>query len=204
MWNKSMCLTIWGCERSHEKTQLFFTILVFFFKKKKMDNKLPAECLNNIFEHLEDFTIVFTDHRLWRGVAIRVLWRNIWDFQYTSFHNLPFTFLPIHDEQLPSMILKTLISCLPNESKDLLRKNGIFIPASASKPPLFNHISFIKVLPINTINRMIADSSVDDRRLVLHELLKVFMNQIPSLKTLKHSKEFQDIPWSIFPKRMIV
>ncbi|RIA79394.1 hypothetical protein C1645_840783 [Glomus cerebriforme] len=35
-------------------------------------------------------------------------------------------------------ILNIFVACLPNESKELLYKNGIIIPTPTSKPPLFN------------------------------------------------------------------
>jgi len=39
-----------------------------------------------------------------------------------------------------------LIACLPNESKEILYKNGIIISSPILKPPLFNYVAFIKNL----------------------------------------------------------
>src|SRR6266516_3317362 len=42
----------------------------------------------------------------------------------------------------------TLIACLPNESKEILYKNGMTI---STKYPIFNYASFCKVLSINKV-----------------------------------------------------
>jgi hypothetical protein len=49
----------------------------------------------------------------------------------------------------------TLISCLPNESKELFSKNDIFISTPNLKSPLFNYAAFCKVLSISGINRIV-------------------------------------------------
>src|SRR5436190_4118078 len=95
-------------------------------KKIKMSCQLPTDCLNEIFEYLEEDKITLHScllvNRLWCRVAVRILWMNVWSVQYSVYY-------------LTSLaILSTLIACLPNESKDLLNTNGIFIPAPTSKP----------------------------------------------------------------------
>src|SRR5688572_866090 len=118
--------------------------------------QLPTDCLNDIFEYLEDDKISLHScllvNRLWCKVAVRILWRNIWNFQHNVYYSSPIRHVP-----LPSTILNTLITCLPNDSKDLLHMNKIFISTPTLKPPLFNYISFIKVLSIDTINQTIVD-----------------------------------------------
>src|SRR5687768_13534530 len=112
--------------------------------------QLPTDCLNEIFEYLEEDRISLHScllvSRLWCEVAVKILWGNLWNPQYNVFY--PYK---MHFVTLPPAILNTLIACLPNESKDLLHINGIFILTSPSKPPTFNYISFIKVLSIDTI-----------------------------------------------------
>src|ERR1044071_2976999 len=114
--------------------------------------QLPTDCLNEIFEYLEKDKISLHScllvNRLWCEVAVRILWRDVWDFQYDTYypHGL-YT-------STPSVVLNTLVACLSNESKGLLHTNGIFIQTSL-KPPLFNYISFIKVLPIDKIHKTI-------------------------------------------------
>jgi hypothetical protein len=44
-------------------------------------SQLPADCLNEIFEHLADDKFVIysclTVNRLWCEIAVRILWRNV-------------------------------------------------------------------------------------------------------------------------------
>src|SRR6266498_3234468 len=139
------------------------------------------DCLNEVLEYLEKDKISLYScllvNRLWFRVAVGILWRNIWKFYH-------------YNTQISFSILSTLIACLPNESKDLLH-----ISTPASKPPLLNYISFIKVLSIGGLDRIIGDalhgqhintlhSLESDKYLILQELLKAFMNQISSLKSL--------------------
>src|SRR5436190_23288261 len=116
-----------------------FVAQSFKFKKKRLSSRsfqnssllyskimsqLSADCLNEIFEYLEDdkFTLYscILVNRLWCKVSVRILWRNNYNYS-------------------------TLISCLPNESKEILSNNGIFISTPTSKPPIFNYASFCKV-----------------------------------------------------------
>src|SRR3954468_3140865 len=96
----------------------------YSFKIGKMSH-LPADCLNEIFEYLEEdkFTLrsCLLVNRLWCEVSVRILWRRIRNYN-------------------------TLIACLPNESKEILSINGIITSTSDSKPPMFNYASFCKIL----------------------------------------------------------
>ncbi|PKK66709.1 hypothetical protein RhiirC2_784438 [Rhizophagus irregularis] len=84
-----------------------------------------------------------------------------------------------------AQIIRTLIACLPNESKDFLINNGASIPIS--NPPLFNYASFCKVLSIPHLS--IEDHKIltiknPKNYLIVQEILKMFMEQIPSLKQM--------------------
>src|SRR5437762_389394 len=131
--------------------QLYFFFEIFFLKK--MSCPLPTDCLNEIFENLEDDAITLHScllvSRLWCKISVRILWRDIWRFK--------FDFLPLNRSPRKEKVLDTLISCLPNESKELLRKNEIFISTLTSKKPLFNYAAFCKVLSINEIRRLIYE-----------------------------------------------
>src|SRR5436189_2803217 len=102
-------------------------------------SQLLPDCLDNIFEYLEKDKITLYScllvNRLWCEVSVRILWRNIWNFYDSSIHN-------------------TLISCLPNESKNILHGIGIFISTPTSKPPLFNYTSFCKALSVDKFDSM--------------------------------------------------
>src|SRR3954453_9239315 len=92
-------------------------------------SKLLADCLNEIFEYLEEDKVTLYScllvNRLWCEVSVIILWRSIRNYN-------------------------TLIACLPNESKEILYQNGIITSVSAaSKPPTFNYASFCKELRIH-------------------------------------------------------
>src|SRR2546429_235447 len=96
--------------------------------------QLPFDCLNEIFEYLDDLEddkvtlrSCLLVNRLWCEVSVRILWKRVRNYN-------------------------TLIACLPNESKEILFKNGIVTSMSASRPPMFNYASFCKVLPIRHVN----------------------------------------------------
>src|ERR1043165_7847661 len=104
--------------------------------------ELPTDCLNEIFEHLEEdklslYSCLLVNH-LWCVVSVRILWRNIWNFKYNIYYQ-QHQYVP-----LSVTVISTLIACLPDESKEPLYANRILIPTPTLKPPLFNYISFIK------------------------------------------------------------
>ena len=97
--------------------------IIHFFnetKQLKMSPQLPFDCLNEIFEHLENDKVTLHScllvNRLWCEVAVEIIWRNVWNYSATKF--------------------STLIACLPNESKEILLENGIIILTPTSKPPI--------------------------------------------------------------------
>ena len=135
---------------------------------------LPADCLNEIFEYLENdknsLHSCLLVNRLWCEVVARILWRNFLSHQ--------------HDTNY--WLINTLVACLSDESKGLLYMNRIFIPTPTPKLPFINYISFIKILLIHKINQIIegtlesrkvkTSQSLDyNKNLVLKELLKTFM-----------------------------
>ncbi|UZO14345.1 uncharacterized protein OCT59_005805 [Rhizophagus irregularis] len=139
-----------------------------------MISTLPTYCLNRIFEFLEEDKATLHScllvSRLWCRISVEILWRNIWNFKWFNL----------------AEIIRTLIICLPKESKDFLINNGITsIPIS--KPSLFNYASFCKVLSIPYL--LIDDfphfhilTANSKNYLITQEILKMFMNQISSLK----------------------
>ncbi|UZO12378.1 uncharacterized protein OCT59_003916 [Rhizophagus irregularis] len=157
-----------------------------------MSSQLPDDCLNEIFEYLENDTTTLHScslvNRLFCEIAIGILWKNVCNSYYKPYISLS--------------IINTLITCLPKESKDHLHKNGICI--STQKPPLFNYPSFCKTISIYKINYMI-EYALRNQRLITsagdlnhselllsHEILKMFINQISSLKSLDISPGYTD------------
>ena len=100
-----------------------------------------TDCLSEVLENLEDDNLTLYScllvSRLWCRISVRILWRDIRGLKYSDSYNRQMKIAPA--------ILSTLISCLPNESKELLQKNEIFI-STPLKTPLFNYTAFCKVL----------------------------------------------------------
>src|ERR1051325_11535893 len=114
---------------------------------------LPADCLTEIFETLEEDKATLAScllvNRLWCEISVKILWRNIWSFKCS---------FPYEQKlQVRLAILSTLIACLPSESKELLHKKEIFISTPTSKPLLFDYVAFCKVLSVDDIVYMIND-----------------------------------------------
>ncbi|GBC41482.2 hypothetical protein GLOIN_2v1784405 [Rhizophagus irregularis DAOM 181602=DAOM 197198] len=98
--------------------------------------QLSADCLNEIFKYLdEDVTLnsCLLVNSIWCEISVRNLWKNVRNY-------------------------KTLISCLPKESKEILLKNKINITTTTiTNSPLFNYVIFIKSLSIYNIDNMIKN-----------------------------------------------
>ncbi|CAI2170774.1 5569_t:CDS:1 [Funneliformis geosporum] len=147
--------------------------------------QLSADCLNDIFEYLENDKETLNScllvNRLWCEVSVRILWRNIWEFWDYVSHST---------NQRSRQIIKTLVACLPNESRTLLHENGIFLETPTLNPPLFNYISFCKVLSIRAINYIVIYSlkfnlKFTQKILIMQEILKMIM-RMSSLKILEY------------------
>jgi hypothetical protein len=151
-----------------------------------MDCLLLAECLSEILEYLEEdkFTLhsCLLVNRFWCRLSIRILWRNIWNFKSQL--------------RVASSILSTLIACLPNESKELLHKNNIFISPPTPNPPLFNYAEFCNVISTYEVGQIVYSNLKDKltdysllvnrRSLVTNEIIKLLTSQISSLKKLTY------------------
>jgi len=164
-----------------------------------MSRQLPADCLYEIFEYFKNDKVTLFScllvNRLWFDVSARILWRNVWNFTSSQSH---------HSHAL----LSTLISCLPDESRDLLHKNKIFILTSTTSKPLFNYACYLRALSINDFDNMIRQVLVNQQTLLIHkylvtqEILKMFMKQIPSLEKLKYNstEKLYSVYFTYFPE----
>ena len=116
--------------------QIFSFFQILIQKIFLMSCQLHADCLNEIFEYLEGDKINLRScllvNRLWCRIGVGILWRNIWSFRY-SIHYRPYR------THVPLSIFNTLIACLPSESKDLLRGNGIVTLTLPCRPAWCNH-----------------------------------------------------------------
>ncbi|PKY50564.1 hypothetical protein RhiirA4_467105 [Rhizophagus irregularis] len=139
-------------------------------------SQLFVDCIIEILEHLERDKITLHScllvNRIWCKISVKILWRSVWNFNSCNYN--------------------ILISCLPDESKEILIKNGIIISALTSKPPMFNYASFCKVLSdyhiihgigllLENQKHILTDSNIE---IIAQEIYKLLMNQSPSLKIL--------------------
>ena len=98
-----------------------------------MSSQLPADCLNEIFEYLDNKVTLrscLSVNRIWCKCSVRILWRTTQNYN-------------------------TLFACLPSESKERLHDNEIILSTPSSKHPLFNYVAFIKSFPIDKTVYMI-------------------------------------------------
>ncbi|CAB4387451.1 unnamed protein product [Rhizophagus irregularis] len=165
---------------------------------------LPFDCLHEIIEYLEkDKTTLHSCllvNRLLCEISVRILWRDISSYKTNNGSSLSF--------------FNTIIACLPNESKEFLNKNEIFVSTPTSKSPLFNYTAFCKILSISDIDRIVNEALIntlslnphssrlcDRYYLVTKEIVKMFMNQA-SLKILTYHDPYyyNPINWNFsFP-----
>src|SRR2546423_1429274 len=100
--------------------------LDYFLKIKQKWLNFPPTALTKFFGYLEDEVTLHSCllvNRLWCEISVRIIvWKDVCDYSTWKF--------------------RTLIACLPKESKEILHKNKIIIQTQASKPPMFNYASF--------------------------------------------------------------
>ncbi|CAB4397767.1 unnamed protein product [Rhizophagus irregularis] len=127
-------------------------------------SQLNEDCFYEIFKNLDSNSLYscLLVSRLWCSISVRLLWRNRLDY-------------------------KTLLSCLPNESMDILRANNILVPTLIT--PFINYASFCKKFLLDEffhsgIKKIFNNELNDEKlRIVSNEILKLLVNQA-SLKEL--------------------
>ncbi|PKY27836.1 hypothetical protein RhiirB3_529475 [Rhizophagus irregularis] len=147
---------------------------------------LPFDCLHEIIEYFEKDRITLHScllvNRLLCEISVKILWGDIKDISSYKTSSLSF--------------FNTIIACLPNESKELIFNNEIFISKPTLQSPLFNYAKFCKKLSITDISKIINYSlgneltinqiNIEDKKyLITNEVIKMFMNQA-SLKILTY------------------
>ncbi|CAG8723531.1 24949_t:CDS:1, partial [Gigaspora rosea] len=95
---------------------------------------LPPETLKEIFEFLQDdlstLYLCMQVDKQWAKLVIEILWRDTSKFQDQYFYK----------ETGPNVI-STLITCLSENSKLILKEHGVAIP-STTRPPMFDYAKF--------------------------------------------------------------
>ncbi|RIA91295.1 hypothetical protein C1645_822268 [Glomus cerebriforme] len=168
-----------------------------------MGSRLPADCLREIFEFLQDDTKSLHSfllvNRLWCETTVPILWRNTKNWLSNSQFN----------DNSPQILFATLLSCLPEDSKKLLSDNGIIIPPPTAQPPLFEYAAFCRRLSYNNINYII-EVAIGDRRLsnsrnlygkhlIKQEMFRMFLTRCSTIDFLDISdRNNTDIPLPYF------
>src|SRR5438270_13237696 len=112
--------------------------------------QLPFDCIDEIFGYLKDDKAnlrrsTLLVNRIWSEISVRYLWGDVSDFNIFN--------------------IRTLVACLPKESKEILRDNEINIPTPTTKSPTYNYPSYCKILSMDRIKRLI-DRLLDDNSTV--------------------------------------
>jgi len=158
-------------------------------------SQLPADCLNEIFEYLENDKISLHScllvNRLWCEVSVRILWKSNLNYNYRAYY--------------------TLISCLPNTSKEILSKFEIIISTLTSNPPMFNYAEFCRVLSTDRIydqvkellknQQSILSQNLNENNIIIvtQLILELFIKQIPSLKKLNYYWNIPNLIFTSYP-----
>jgi hypothetical protein len=171
-----------------KRDPIFKILFLFSIKIIKM-SQLNADCLEEIFELLEDDKATLYScllvNRLWCKVSVRILWKDIWNGQSTQ---------TLKSTQSLQKAIRTLFDCLPKEHH--LHKNGTVITSNT----LFNYASFCKVFSINKINQYfdtLVRHSTNKRKSYIQEILGKFMSQITSLNKLSYHLDQSKTPNNI-------
>ncbi|CAG8714504.1 8062_t:CDS:1 [Funneliformis mosseae] len=140
--------------------------------------RLNLDCVLEILECSDHNTLYKFSfiNRDYSKEAVRILWRDVW-IRADLNNDL-------------SNILITLIACLPDDSKEYFYEK--YNEISKTKSPWHKYASYCKVLNIRIIKQAIKNFEKEfDNGYLLSELLKMFMNEVGSLKSLECSNEDQ-------------
>ncbi|CAG8445987.1 5395_t:CDS:1 [Diversispora eburnea] len=158
---------------------------------------LPADCLDGILQHLHDdagslFSCMLVN-RLWCKSVVPILWSNPWQSRQLLIDSTPRPF-----------IVRTLLSCLSEESKQIFKKNGIVFSTQTSRYPLFDYVGYCQYLSPSVIDivkkETVGDNNESDlprtyrETLVEQEFYKMFM-----ARTYLKSLVLPKIPLSYCP-----
>ncbi|KAF0501239.1 hypothetical protein F8M41_020097 [Gigaspora margarita] len=161
---------------------------------------LPPETLKEIFEFLQDdlstLYLCMQVDKQWAKLVIEILWRDTSKFQDQYFYK----------ETGPNVI-STLITCLSENSKLILKEHGVAIP-STTRPPMFDYAKFCRNLHISHLNYLIDSFTLRfkgnkiscntgnrvktyhlnlySRYLIKQEIYRIFVNQCQNLNTLEY------------------
>ncbi|RIA82114.1 hypothetical protein C1645_835889 [Glomus cerebriforme] len=150
--------------------------------------QLPVDCLNEILEYLEDDKTTLQScllvNHLWCEISFRIFWRNGFKFRISNF--------------------RTLIVCLPNESKEILHKNEIIISTPTSKSPMFNYASFCRVLSLNRVYYKLEQLLKNQQTISFQNLSNNTNIVTQEFLSEKDFENFERLQHTIFPLLQIL
>jgi hypothetical protein len=139
-------------------------------------SKLNKDTLFLIFEELHNdpksLLSCLLVNKLWFETVIPILWKNPWRFaiNYSDKNSL----------------FVTLTFDLPNNTKELLTRQGIKLPSTSYKSLSSNYLSFCKSINVEIINDIISigSTSVYDQFLLQQEIYSLLIRKCREMKYL--------------------
>jgi hypothetical protein len=157
---------------------------------------LPADCLVEIFQYIEqdsrrihDLFSCILVNRLWCDTAVPILWKNPIgiNLEFKGVENLS----DWRANEFWKRFARTAFSCLPIESKELIKKNSIRLVVDLSDYSTFNYIGFIQHLSYRIITKCIKGilyNSINNyyhESILENEIWKMCMNNNSIIKYLE-------------------
>ncbi|PKY50142.1 hypothetical protein RhiirA4_466448 [Rhizophagus irregularis] len=157
---------------------------------------LPADCLREIFRHFEhdhkihDLHSCLLVNRMWCDITIPILWKNPIgiDWENKGTENL-FGWNNIRTNEFWERFARTILTCLPIESKNLLKKYNIRLKIKIPEYSIFNYVEYVQYISYRIILRCIEEILVNkidnDGNILENEIWKMFMNKSSIIKYLE-------------------
>jgi hypothetical protein len=174
---------------------LNFSSLIIFSVLKNM-TFLPVDCLREIFRYFENDRRIYDLHscllvnRMWCDTTVPILWKNPigigWENKGTE--NL-FGWNNIKTNEFWERFARTIFSCLPFESRKLIKEYNIRLNIKIPKYSIFNYIEYVQYISYRIILRCIEEILVDkinnNGTILENEIWKMFMNKSSIIKYLE-------------------
>ncbi|CAG8509918.1 3917_t:CDS:1 [Funneliformis caledonium] len=169
--------------------------------------QLPEDCIREIVQYLSDspfdlFSCLLVN-KTWFICAISILWKNPWKHNKYLHVNITncsltlkgkvnhLTFKNHHDYKIFWKVIgKTILKCLPYETKQLFIHQGIPLNPSLLSQPKFNYIIYLQKISHIYINLLVDnifdgfESLIECKRVVTKELWKYMLQECKRVKTL--------------------
>ncbi|CAG8463879.1 112_t:CDS:2 [Diversispora eburnea] len=130
-----------------------------------MAPQFPPDILSVIFEHFKDeYAALFNFlqvNKFWCEAVVPILWRNPLKNQYENGKNqIPIMVKGSHSlmfcvRKESICLLRTLLTCLPNESKNLLSQNGYELSNEILRQPIFDYANYCRCICTSDVSMLI-------------------------------------------------